>query len=122
MCEFSLGIGGIWGSRGLSGTSVGGNIGGGDWLFLRDRRPPRDMAVADRTFRTAGLLDGGRPASRIRSLGEAPLASGVGLCAPSLPPTGTFLELDRVGTGNGGAAAAELLMVLGRLGLLDLCM
>lgn len=98
---------------GLSETKVEADTGGGERLLGRSGRSDIDIAEADRTLRRVGVLEGGRSARLERFL-------GVGLCAPSLAVTGTFLELRRIGTGNGGRGAVlepEPLSMLGALGL-----
>ena len=101
---------------GLSETKVEADTGGGERLLGRSCRSGRsdiDIAEADRTLRRVGVLEGGRSVRLERFL-------GVGLCASSLAVTGTFLELRRIGTGNGGRGAVlepEPLSMLGALGL-----
>ena len=46
---------------------------------------------------------------------------GLGLTAPSLALTGILRELDRVGTGKGGAMVVSFPEALGKLGLLARC-
>ncbi len=97
---------GIRGSCGLLSPTEEGDIGGGDRLGLRRTclRVNLDTAVADWTFRS-GLLPEDFTASRLRWLVKKLVEYGVGLLAPSLALMGILRELDRVGTGNGGATA-----------------
>lgn len=95
---------GMRGSWGLLGSTEEGDNGGGDWLGLRWPwlRANLDTAVADWTFRS-GLLAEGFTGARLRWLVKKLVEYGVGLRAPSLALIGILRELDRVGTGNGGA-------------------
>lgn len=77
-----------------------------------------DIAAADRTRRKVGRRTIG---GRARSLKLRGWLEGVGLWRPSLLLTGNFLELRRIGTGNGGAMLeAPLTLPLSMLGSLGL--
>lgn len=113
----SYGMGGAaYRGRGLSGLYDKTDV-FGDRLLDRSASSPC-MTAADRTLRSVG-----RRTScccwRPRSEKFLVLDEAVGLGWPSLPLNGAFLELSRMGTGNGGAMldAPLPLSTLGKLGL-----
>lgn len=95
---------GIRGSCGLLRPTEEGDIGGGDRLGLCRPclRVNLDTVVADWTFRS-GLFVEDFTGPRLRWLVKKLVEYGIGLRAPSLALVGILRELDRVGTGNGGA-------------------
>jgi hypothetical protein len=104
---------GSGGSPGLSGASVDGENGGGERLPRRRYLWVRGRAAAERTLRMLFAREWLRFEPRLGHAPEAPL----GLVRPSLGAlalTGGYLELARVGIGNGGSFGSV------RLGLLAL--
>lgn len=108
----------VGGTVGLSSAFPNGE--GGRVTLRSDVRRGLSTVAADLTFRNGFFVFVGGLAA-FAGLAKKLVVYGDGLCAPSLALIGIFRELDRVGTGNGGATveaspfiASGTLELLGR--------